>query len=93
MQCFADDMTAIMEETKENLIKMKEMFECFRDLSGLEIDAGKTKVIWTGANLDYQTPKTNEVKFKYETSFQLLGVNIHIELRKELVKKLQSGEN
>ena len=23
LQCFADDMTAIMEETKENLIKMK----------------------------------------------------------------------
>ena len=33
LQCFADDMTAIMEETKENLLKMKEIFEGFRNLS------------------------------------------------------------
>ena len=45
LQCFADDMTAIMEETEENLIKMKEIFEAFKQLSGLEINEGKTKVI------------------------------------------------
>ena len=44
LQCFADDMTAIMEETEENLIKMKEMFEEFRNLSGLEINEGKTQI-------------------------------------------------
>ena len=38
LQCFADNMTAIMEETKENLLKMKEIFEGFKNLSGLEIN-------------------------------------------------------
>jgi hypothetical protein len=39
LQCFADDMTAVMEETEENLIKMKEIFEAFKRLSGLEINS------------------------------------------------------
>ena len=55
---------------------MKEIYEGFKNLSGLEINEGKTKVIRIGANLDDLTPKTDEVKFKYVTSFQLLGVNI-----------------
>ena len=54
LQCFADDMTAIMEETEANLIKMKEIFEEFKNLSGLEINEGKTKVIRIGANMDNQ---------------------------------------
>ena len=58
LQCFADDMTAIMEETEENLIRMKEIFEAFKKLSGLEINEGKTKVIRTGTNLENVTPRT-----------------------------------
>ena len=76
LQCFADDMTAIMEETEANLIKMKEIFEEFKNLSGLEINEGKTKVIRIGENMDNLTPMTKEVKFKYVTTFTLLGVNI-----------------
>eukprot|EP00090_Calanus_glacialis_P035375 TRINITY_DN60407_c0_g1_i1.p1 TRINITY_DN60407_c0_g1~~TRINITY_DN60407_c0_g1_i1.p1 ORF type:complete len:167 (+),score=30.83 TRINITY_DN60407_c0_g1_i1:69-503(+) len=82
LQCFADDMTAIMEETEANLIKMKEIFEEFKNLSGLEINEGKTKVIRIGANMDNLTPMTKEVKFKYVTTFTLLGVNIDNKLRK-----------
>jgi hypothetical protein len=82
LQCFADDMTAIMEETEENLIQMKEIFEAFKRLSGLEINEGKTKVIRIGANLDNITPKTTEVKFKYVTSFTLLGIEIDNKLCK-----------
>ena len=44
LQWFADDMTALMEETKENLIKMKEIFEAFKDLSGLEINERKLRL-------------------------------------------------
>ena len=61
LKCFADDMTAIMEETKENLLKMKEIFEAFKQLSGLEINKGKTKVIRIGSNLDNVTPMTDKV--------------------------------
>ena len=75
-------MTAIMEETEENLIKMKEIVEAFKNLSGLEINKGKTKVICIGANLDSITPKKTEVKFKYVTSFTLLGVEIDNKLCK-----------
>ena len=75
-------MTAIMEETEENLIKMKEIFEAFKRLSGLEINEGKTKVICIGANLENITPITEEVKFKYVTSFTLFGVEIDNKLCK-----------
>ena len=69
-------MTAIMEETTSNLKRMKEIFEGFHGLSGLEINEGKTKVIRIGNNLDNLTPLTEEVKFKYVSSFTLLGVEI-----------------
>ena len=42
LKCFADDMTAIMEETKNNLKRMKEIFKGFHGLSGLKINEGKT---------------------------------------------------
>ena len=96
LQCFADDMTAIMEETEENLIKMKEIFEAFKKLSGLEINEGKTKVIRIGTNLENVTPITEEVKFKYVTSFTLLGVEIdnklcnlseNFEIRKKKIRQ------
>jgi hypothetical protein len=58
LQCFADDMTAVMEETEENLIKMKDIFEAFKRLSGLQINEGKTKVIRIGTNLEKTTPIT-----------------------------------
>jgi hypothetical protein len=74
---------------------MKEIFEEFRNLSRLEINEGKTKVIRIGANLDNLTPKTAEVIFKYVTSFTLLGVNIDTlkSGKKESDKRLQYGEN
>ena len=37
LQCFADDMTCIIEETEKNLLMMKKIFESFAVLSGLEI--------------------------------------------------------
>ena len=42
LQWVTDDMTAIMEETKIILIKMKEIFEGFKNLSELEINEGKS---------------------------------------------------
>ena len=41
------------------------------------------KVVHIGANLDDLTPNTDEVKFKYVTSFALLGVNIDNRLLKQ----------
>ena len=38
MQYFADDMTAIFVEAEGNLIRLKEIFKEFHDLSGLEIN-------------------------------------------------------
>jgi hypothetical protein len=38
LQCFADDMTCVIEETKKNLIMMKMIFKSFAILSGLTGD-------------------------------------------------------
>ena len=76
LHCFADDMTAIYEETEQNLVTLKTIFGDFHDLSGLEINEGKTYVIRIGDNLDDLTPLTDKVKFKYATEFRLLGVDI-----------------
>ena len=43
LQCFADDVTAIFEETAENYVKLKEIFKEFYELSGLEITKEKLK--------------------------------------------------
>ena len=65
LQCFADDMTCVIEETEKNLLMMKSLFESFAGLSGLEINEGKTKAIRIGAKLDDNTPLTNKVTFIY----------------------------
>ena len=43
LQCFADDMTCVIEETEKNLVAMKGIFEDFALLSGLEINEKKNK--------------------------------------------------
>ena len=52
LQCFADDMTCVIEETERNLLMMKRIFEDFAALSGLEINEGNTKVIRIGDKLE-----------------------------------------
>ena len=37
LQCFADDMTCVIEETERNLRMTMRIFEDFAELSGLEI--------------------------------------------------------
>ena len=78
-----------MEETEENLKKMKEIFEAFHKLSGLEINEKKTKVIRIGTNLEDTKPLTDEVKFEYVTKFTLLGVEFDnkLELMRETLLK------
>ena len=41
-QCFADDMTVVIEETEKNLLMMKKIFEDYAELSGLEVNQEKT---------------------------------------------------
>ena len=65
-------MTAVMEETEKNLKRMKEIFEDFHKLSGLQINEKKTKVIRIETNLESTEPLTDEVKFEYVTKFTLL---------------------
>ena len=52
LQCFADDMTCVIEETEKNLLMMKKIFEEYAELSGLEINEGKTKLIRIGAKME-----------------------------------------
>ena len=80
--CFADDMTVVIKETKENLIYVRDIFVEFSEISGLEINEGKTKIIRIGTRLDDVVPTTNEVAFKYSQKFTLLGVEIDNKLRK-----------
>ena len=87
LHCFADDMTVILEETEENLVRLKEIFMEFNNLSGLEINEGKTYVIRIGDNLDNTDPLTDRVKFKYATNFRLLGIDIDNK-QNDLQKKL-----
>ena len=82
LQCFADDMTCVIEETEKNLVMMKSIFEEFAALSGLEINEKKTKVIRVGSKLDDLKPLTNKVKFAYTKDFRLLGVDLDNKLSK-----------
>ena len=60
---------------------MKKIFEDYAELSVLEINEGKTKIIRIGERHDDITPLTNKVKFAYAKEFKLLGVIIHNKLK------------
>ena len=60
---FADDITCVIEETDKNLLLMKKIFEDYAELSGLEINQGKNKLIRIGIKHDDVRPITNKVKF------------------------------
>ena len=75
-------MTVVIEETEKNLLMMKKIFEGYAELSGLEINEGKTKIIRIGDRHEDITPLTNKVKFAYATEFKLLGVTIDNRLKK-----------
>ena len=81
LQCFADDMTCVIEETEKNLLVMKKIFEDYAKLSGLEINEGKTEIIRIGDRHDDITLLTNKVKFAYAKEFKLLGVIIDNKLK------------
>ena len=53
----------------------------FSEISGLEINEGKTKIIRIGTRLDDLVPTTSEVAFKYEQKFALLGLDIEKKLK------------
>ena len=80
LQVFADDMTVVIKETVRNLTLIRDIFKDFSEISGLEINEGKTKIIRFGTKLEDTQPITNEVKFIYTTNFKLLGVDIDNQL-------------
>ena len=94
--CFADDMTVVISETKENIIYVQDLFVEFSEISGLEINEGKTKIIRFGTRLDDLVPTTKKVAFKYAQKFTLLGVEIVSKLKKmddnfkERAKKIET---
>ena len=57
-------MTVVIVETKENLIYVRDIFVEFSEISGLEINEGKTKIIRIGTRLDDLVPTTKEDAFK-----------------------------
>ena len=54
----------------------------FSEISGLEINEGKTKIIRIGTRLDDLVPTTKEVAFKYAQKIILLGLEIDNILKK-----------
>ena len=88
---FADDMTVLMKETTENLIRVRDIFKDFAAVSGLEINEDKTVIIRIGTRLDDTTPLTDKVRFQYTTSFKLLGFKIDNKLE-DLDKNFESKE-
>ena len=45
---FADDTTLILDGSKDFLIAALNVLEVFGSISGLQINTGKTKLIWIG---------------------------------------------
>ena len=89
-------MNEVIKETKENLIYIRDIFIEFSEISGLEINEGKTKIIRIGTRLDDLVPTTSEVASKYAEKFTLLGVDIDNKLKKmdenfkERAKKIET---
>ena len=68
----------------------------FSEISGLDINKGKTKIIRMGTKLDDLEPTPDEVAMKYAKNFTLLGINIDNKLKKmdenfkERAKKIET---
>ena len=79
---FADDTSLILNGSQESLFNALKILDKFANISGLDINSTKTKVIWIGSK-KYSAQVYHHVKWKLnwgETAFSLLGIDFHVNL-------------
>ena len=97
---FADDMDTFMEAKCEALGELNSILKDFGELSGLKINASKTKVITFGAEPSQEfVDCVNELGFSRATEFRLLGIDFDSKLEsmhanwERVVKKIRKIKN
>ena len=78
---FADDTTLILDGTKGSLQAALNILELFGNLSGLKMNADKTKLIWIGSkrHCKYKLDVTSDFKWG-EQDYVLLGIEFSTKL-------------
>ena len=80
---FADDTTIILDGSERSLLSALNTIEIFGTISGLKMNASKTKLIWIGRK-KYSKDKIN-TNYKLEwgaTDFSFLGIEFSVEITK-----------
>ena len=73
---FADDTTIILDGTVDSLQAALNILEIFRELSGLKMNAEKTKVVWIGSEMTSKRMLNTSYKLRWgDSHFNLLGIN------------------
>ena len=78
---FADDITLILDGSRESLLAALNVLETFGSISGLKINTDKTKLIWIGKKRYSKCQFDVGKIFEWGTkNFDLLGIKFSIEL-------------
>jgi hypothetical protein len=80
---FADDTTIILDGKEESLNETLNTLQHFSNLSGLNVNFEKTKVVWIGRQKYSSDSIKTKWKLKWkQQSFKMLGINFHVDLSK-----------
>lgn len=78
---YADDTSLILDGTQQSLMNALLELKFYASISGLEVNAEKTKVIWIGSMRGSNIRLCQDYNLQWETGvFSLLGVNLSTDL-------------
>ena len=78
---FLDDITLILDGSKESLIATLNSIELCGSMSGLKINTDKTKLIWIGTKCHSKDKINTTCNLVWgATDIKLLGINFSIDL-------------
>jgi len=72
---YADDTTLTLDGSKKSLKCAIKVLTCYGEISGLQLNVDKTKVVWMGSMKNSVTKLCPELDLSWEENyFNLLGV-------------------
>ena len=74
MSQYADDTTLTLDGSKKSLKCAIKVLTCYGEISGVQLNVDKTKVVWMGSMKNSVTKLCPEDLSLEENSFNLLGV-------------------
>ena len=79
-EAYADDLNNVLKFSRDNLLRLKSIFDDFQKVSSLQINEEKTVIIPLCNSPEMEDFVRKHTKFKIDRKFKLLGFNIDANL-------------